>query len=325
MPDAILLWNGDQADEARRLHHVSDERLFVTGAQPWDRWFERAPARDRVSFCRRVGLPDDKPFVLFVGSTASISAPDAEKEFVRRWIRAVRTDPKSADVAVLVRPHPYNSAHWSMDDLVGLTRVSLWPRSGGNPVDEGDRDDYFDSMYYCAAVVGINTSAMIESAIIGRSVLTVKSSEFADTQEGTVHFRYMLHENGGFLRTAASLDAHVRQLAEVLDEPSLAQAETAGFVERFVRPGDRGTARTPIVADVIETIGATRSKPSASGAGYVALRLALEPLVVLATVRGALRRRTLKFQRRTSMPLPLAVRKRISVRREPDPEAIIPQ
>ena len=32
------------------------------------------------------------------------------------------------------------------------------------------RADYFDSIYHCDGVVGVNTSAMVESGIIGRPV-----------------------------------------------------------------------------------------------------------------------------------------------------------
>ena len=48
-----------------------------------------------------------------------------------------------------------------------------------NPVDTASRADYFDSIYHAAAVVGINTTAQIESAIVGRPVHTLCSSSTA--------------------------------------------------------------------------------------------------------------------------------------------------
>ena len=45
---------------------------------------------------------------------------------------------------------------------------------------------------------------MIEAAIVGRTVHSVLAEEFKDTQGGTLHFRYLLAENGGFLRVAAT-------------------------------------------------------------------------------------------------------------------------
>ena len=57
--------------------------------------------------------------------------------------------------------------------------------------------DFFDSLAYSAAVVGINTSALIESAIAGKNVFTILAPEFRGTQEGTLHFHYLVAEHGG--------------------------------------------------------------------------------------------------------------------------------
>ena len=68
----------------------------------------------------------------------------------------------------------------------------VFPRGGDNPIDPANRADFFDSIYHSAAVVGINTSAMIEAAIIGRPVCSMLAEEFAGTQEGTIHFHHLL-------------------------------------------------------------------------------------------------------------------------------------
>jgi hypothetical protein len=109
-------------------------------------------------------------------------------------------------------------------------------------------------MYHAAAVVGINTSAMIESAIVGRPVHTIRTSEFTDTQSGTLHFQYLLPENGGFLRVATTLDEHVAQLARSLAEPERAAAELSLFVSQFVRPLGLERPCIPIVADELERL-----------------------------------------------------------------------
>ena len=97
IPERIAVWNDVQRGEAVELHRVAPERIVVTGAQPFDRWFGRAPTRKRKEFCKRVGFKDEQPFLLFVGSTAGISRPDAEEAFVRSWIQ------KHPDYADLTR------------------------------------------------------------------------------------------------------------------------------------------------------------------------------------------------------------------------------
>jgi hypothetical protein len=256
VPDRVLVWNSTQAGEARELHRVPAERIALTGAQPFDRWFERRPSTSRAEFCAKVGLPDERPYLLFVGSTAGISRPDDEYLFVRRWIQTLREsgDPRLSGAGILIRPHPYNPGGWANADTSDLGPVAVWPRTGANPVNDDDRADYFDSMYHAAAVVGINTSAMIETAIVGRPVHTIRTSEFAHSQAGTLHFHYLLPENGGFLRVATSLDAHARQLAESLADPERAAAELSRFVSHFVRPHGLDRPCVPIVADELERL-----------------------------------------------------------------------
>ncbi len=253
-PDLVSVWNEEQKAEALAYHDVQTSSLVVTGAQPFDRWFERRPTA-RVDFCRKVGLPSDRPYVLFVGSTASISAPDAELTFVRRWIAALRAHPSLADISILMRPHPFNARHWSDADVGDLPNVAVYPH-WANPVNESDRQDYFDSLYHSEAVVGINTTAMIEAAIVGRTVHSVLADEFRDTQGGTLHFRYLLSENGGFLRVAGSLQEHAAQVAETLAAPAIGRAACDRFVRTFVRPHGIDVSTTPILAEALERLAA---------------------------------------------------------------------
>jgi hypothetical protein len=259
LPDRIFVWNETQREEAFTLHAVPRERVVVTGAQPFEKWFGRNPKRSREAFLEMVGLRPDKPFVLFTGSTASISRPDTEIAFLRRWVEAIRSsgDPALADVGLLIRPHPYNSAHWEGADFEGLGNTVVFPRTGMNIVAEDNREIYLESIAYSAAVVGINTSAMVEATIFGKPVLTVRDPVFADTQDGTVHFKYLLPENGGFLLVAPTLEEHVRQLAGALADPAARQPILERFVRSFLRP-DPDRSATQTLVDGLEDLAARR-------------------------------------------------------------------
>jgi hypothetical protein len=264
LPDLVVMWNDVQRREAEALHGVPSSRIVLTGAQPWDRWFEREPSTSREEFCEKVGLRPDRRFVLFVGSTQSISMPTAELEFVTEWIAALRESTALREVGVLIRPHPYNPGLWRDADLSALGEAAVWPRDGANPVDEDDRADYFDSLYYASAVVGINTSAMMEAAITRRPVLTVRSDRFSDSQGGTMHFNYLLPEHGGFVRVAKKMEDHVKQLAEVIHRPEAAQADIERFLRSFVRPQGLARPSTPIIVDAIEAAGYAGADPAPS-------------------------------------------------------------
>ena len=158
--------------------------------------------------------------------------------------------------------------------------MSVWPRQRYTPSAEEARNSLFDSLFYSAAVVGVNTSAMIEAAILGRPVLSMLAPEFAATQEGTVHFHYLLPENGGFLRVAHTIAEHVPQLGEVLRTPEATRVQTASFVGRFIRPHGLDTPCTPILADAIEQAARLEPRPVVETAGTGLMRIAAWPLAV---------------------------------------------
>ena len=262
-PDRVIVWNEIQKVEAQTIHDVPPAKIICTGAHPFDRWFSRQPSITHEAFCQKVGLPADKPFVLFLGSTAGISAHDDEQKFVRQWIKAIREShlPSIQDLGILIRPHPYNSGNWKNVDLSDLNNVALWPKEGANPVNESDRSDYFDSLYHCVAVVGINTSAMLEAAIVGRSVHTILASDFQNTQSGTLHFRYLLPENGGFVKVAATLDEHLQQLCESLNNPEETQETIRQFVQSFIRPHGLDRPAGSVFVEAIETLAKAAPEP----------------------------------------------------------------
>ena len=267
-PDAVIVWNETQRREAQRFHGIDPSRVVVTGAQCFDRWFDRQPSRDREAFCRRVGLPADRPFVLWVCSALFRGSP-SEADFVRRWIAALRASPDARvrGASVLVRPHPQRAREWTDARWIRETPgVALW---GDNPMDEASRADYFDSMYHSAAVVGLNTSALVEAAVVDRPVYTILAPEFAENQEGTFHFKYLLTVGEGFLRTSRTLEDHASQLAAAFDAPADANRR---FVAEFIRP-HAGIPATDAFVHAVESMAAAPPpSPVAPPAWLPALR-----------------------------------------------------
>jgi hypothetical protein len=109
--------------------------------------------------------------------------------------------------------------------------------------------------------VGINTSALIESGIVGRLVYSIRDAEFAGTQEGTLHFQHL--KNLGLLRLADTLEAHTAQLVRSFDSVERDREQIRGFVESFVRPRGLDQAATPLVVAAIEAA----AQPQGAGAG----------------------------------------------------------
>jgi hypothetical protein len=239
--------------DAVELHGVPRDRVRATGAHIFDPWFALKPSRDREAFMREVGLDPGRPYVVYLCSSPNI-VPEGEAQFVRRWLEALRSseDERLRTIGVLVRPHPNPaaSAVWTDVDLGG--NATIWPRVGVHPVVDNARADLFDTMTHSVAVVGINTTAMIEAAILGKSVLTILVPEFV--QESSLHFRYLLAENGGFLHVSPSIEEHVGQLRAVLDEDEAGAERRRRFVAAFVRPGGLDQPATELGVTAIEEL-----------------------------------------------------------------------
>lgn len=278
-PDAVIVWNEVQKREAVEMHRIPAERVAVTGAQCYDQWFGRVPSRSRESFCARVGLRADRPFVLYACSSL-FRGTASEPEFVQAWVEALRAsdDPRVKDIGILVRPHPARLDEWRTADLSGYKNLAFW---GAHPVDAESKDDYFDSMYYSAAVVGLNTSAFVEAACVGKPVHTVLLPEISTyNQEGTIHFHYLLNVNGGLLRVARSLEEHVPLLAGSLAAAGGGDPRAEQFAAGFVRPYGLEQAATPRFVESIERIAA-RPAPPRRGTGVTPLLFRL-PLYLVS-------------------------------------------
>lgn len=273
-PDRLFVWNDVQRREAIEMHGVPADRIIVTGAQAFDRWFEQQPSRSRQAFAQRVGLPDERPFVLWVCSALFPGSP-SEAEFVLKWAAALRSSPDARlrEAAILVRPHPSRKREWDPVDWRSTPHLTLW---GSNPIDADSRADYFDSLHYSEAVAGLNTSAFIEAGIAGRPVLAILPPEFHGSQEGTLHFHYLI--DGGLLTVSRSLDEHCAQLARVLggDTGEILDRQRA-FIRSFVRPLGLDVPATRVMADAVEQLARLAPDRTLGHAGAVA-RLGLVAL-----------------------------------------------
>src|SRR5262249_4373411 len=48
--DGLFVWNEAQKREAIEMHGVPPERIVISGAQCFDKWFGRGPSRNRTEF-----------------------------------------------------------------------------------------------------------------------------------------------------------------------------------------------------------------------------------------------------------------------------------
>lgn len=253
LPDRIAVWNEAQRQQAVELHGAVGDSIVVTGAWPYDRWLGWQTSRSRAELCGELGLPAERAMILYVCSSRFIA--ERERAAVARWVRALRSceDPRVATANVIVRPHPLNGDEWSNPSLGDLTGVAVFPPRGSDPVDDASRADYFDSIANADAVVGVNTSALIESAIVDRPALALPAPEFRSSQQELPHFRQLVGERG-MLTVSESIAEHLAELSRALADASVGAAQRRRFVERFLWPRGSNPSPTERVIAAVEEL-----------------------------------------------------------------------
>ena len=287
LPDRVFVWNEAQKAEAVTLHGVPEDLVIVTGAQIFDHWFTTKPTRNRAEFCAMAGLDPSKLILLYTASSVFICRN--EVDFVLEWLGALRDsdDARLSGAGILIRPHPKATktmSQWNHVALKQFKNVVVFPQGDRLSLAKNNQADYYDSLYHAAAVVGINTSAMLEASIVGRRSFTILRDEVRGGQDGMVHFQHLTRNQ--FLGVAANLEEHICQLSKELDA---AADRTSGFVNSFLRPYGLDQPATPIfVAEVEEMEDLTVEGPSLSARlGWIQRPLLL-PLVVLISLATVL-------------------------------------
>lgn len=273
MPDRMFVWNDTQRTEAVKLHKYPEARVAITGAPRFDDFFAMKPASSRQQFCALSGLDPSRPIITYLCSSKFVAAE--EQAFVASWIAEVRRsrDPALAGCGLVIRPHPAGEKGWHAPETVEIR----WPKVDekatvsrpyadsqvvvmNSPMRNAD-DVLYDTIFHSEAIVGLNTSAEIEAAIVGRPVFTIVDPN-ARGQEGTLHFHYLLRANGGFVEIAKDFAQHRSHLSDAL-AGRFDRSAIHGFVSRFVRPHGVDVAVAPIVASEIESLALSHGRNAA--------------------------------------------------------------
>jgi hypothetical protein len=277
-PTLTIVWNDLQVEEAVRLHGVPRDRVVAVGAHSFDHWFDWEPRTTREEFAEPRGLDPERPLVVYLGSSFFITGD--ETVFMREWLERIRAHARLDEVAVLFRPHPYNVVGWSELEVEEPGKAVIWPKVGVAPTDDEKRAEFYDTLYHSAAVVGLNTSAQIEAAIVGRPVLTLVSDHF-ETQEGTLHFGYIADsgDGNGFVRVARTWQQHLDQVADAIDHPQPHRERGEAFLQTFVRPHGVERPSAPAAVDAVERAAHTAVAPRRTGVVLPALLRLLGPVL----------------------------------------------
>ena len=261
IPDLVLVWNRPLLDEAIELHHLPPDRIRVTGAPTFDFLFEMGPSLTRGSFGEKVGIDPARPFVVYLGSSTTISGD--ERPFVEQFARTLYQHPHTSDITVLIRPHPLNASIWrgfSAENAV------VWPEGGQVTDSPESRNDYYNTLFHSVAAVGVNTSAFLEAAVVDKPCVSILTEHYREVQTELGHFSHLL--DGHFMEIAHTFEESAELIGAVRRGGDAKAADRRRFVREFIRPWGMDKPASRIMAEIVEatarrdTVGQYSGLPS---------------------------------------------------------------
>lgn len=251
-PDQLFVWNQVLVEEAVQIHDIDQRRVFVTGAPVYDPWFDLSASMDRASFCARIGLDPSKPYILYLCSSKSIS--ERETELIQMLILHFEEVEERSRPALVVRPHPFKDM-----EADGLENdwVRVFPKGGQRPDTDEARSTYYDSLYYSAAVIGVNTTGFLESAILDKPCLTLVTPMTSQGQEMRAHFKHLM--DAGYIEVAKDFPELVNKAMTIVSGVDAWKANRVKFVHDFIRPHGLDVPASQVMTGAILAVAIGRN------------------------------------------------------------------
>lgn len=253
-PDLLLVWNEAQVKEAKEHHGISRDNIRITGSPAFDAWFSKWKlSRSKEDFCKQFSLPRDCELILYLGSSLAISGD--ERWLVKKLSRVVEKIGRSwgKNLQIVVRPHPDNSNHF---DNFSARNVKVVPSGGAYPDKPGIRQLYYETIYFSTLCMGINTSGLIDSVILGKPTVSILVDRYRLTQIETQHFRHLVESDSIYLiRKLEEIEEILEDIWNGLDEP---KKQREVFVKNYIRPRGLGISAGEIIVKEVEKLAKQR-------------------------------------------------------------------
>ena len=173
--------------------------------------------------------------MVYLGSSANIAKDETWLVLELREALNKSPDELLRNAKLVVRPHPANcKVYEKIDGSSEAHGIFIFPKTGALPNDQDSRKLLYNTLYHSAAVVGINTSAMIESVIVGKPVVSYLTDEYRKTQAEAQHFQQLLAEN--VLEVVKTPEEFVEVAGKLIAGKDTHKKEREAFVKKFIRP-----------------------------------------------------------------------------------------
>jgi len=242
VPELILVWSEAQIEEAIHIHGLSKEKVVAVGAPVFDEWFSHQYRLSREVFCERAGLDPAQPYIVYAGSSPVVGDESAIMTRLARELCASDLRAK-----VLVRPHP--NQRQSLARL-NSPELHVWPPVGSFPLTTDQKQDYYNTLYHSAAVVGLNTTVFLEAMILDKPCISIAPQVAA--RAPFKHYEHLV--NSDCCEFVADEAAAAAMVMNVLRDRDTKREARRRFIKKFIRPGGLDQTSAEVAVKAIESL-----------------------------------------------------------------------
>lgn len=254
-PDRFLLWNSVQVEQIFEHQGVPPERTRIIGATTMDQWCPPPPPTPRKNFCQTYNLRVEDPIIsYFGGSSIATWGDESRLVYELRKVLDGSGDERLRKTQIIVRPHP---RYYQKYEKIDLRDVHIIPQGkfGWNPKEFPQI--FYDTMYHSLAIVGVNTSAMLDALVIDRPVISILTDYYTHSQADTYHFPELINSGAIYIK---NLDEIENTLIDIFDGRNGLQRERKQFVSSHLKPRGLEISAGEVIADEIERLVEEKAK-----------------------------------------------------------------
>lgn len=231
--DYYTVWSEEMKGElAYQFPHIETE-VIVTGCPLFDVYYQKPYALSREDFLAKVGLPADKPYILYATNTPA-AMPD-ECQVIEQYWEALNRSPLGGKVGMLVRLHPketvakYQSLQGREGLVVTLAAKPHWDQSDRWLPNHEDMSLLLNSMMHAAVSVNVASTMSLESFALDLPTINIGFKSREDLKDhGSMwsfdmyHFSEHYHAivDNGSVDLARSVDELVAYTMAALKSPN---------------------------------------------------------------------------------------------------------
>ena len=247
-PDRLLVWGEQTRRHAIEYARMSPPRVTSFGSAQFD-VFRQPPRIDRPTFLKHNGLSDDRPVIMYAGSSKGVR----EIEHLKVLDDAIEVG-LLPPVSILYRPHPWGGGGQGGEGLLSQdwkhvaiehTMVTYLRHVAAGTATKflSDYRDTHDTLTHIDALISPLSTIIIEAAMHGKPTMCFlpvgENSQHLEADAAHAHF-YEIFQMPEFLKANGNdeLVDVTRTLIELTGDPDWS-ARCRQQAEFFVAPHDR--------------------------------------------------------------------------------------